>query len=321
MYKRHALNSIDVVIHENANPHLVSSSPKAYGRDFSGVIIRRGDKVNPKWQVGDEINGLFNHLFGDQGSLSNYLVFNPDKQTGITHIPKSEEDKKDKFIRAAAWPIVFNTAYSVLFKYGQTLGPYSRVLVIGASTTVANAFIQMAKKQLNVGTVVGVCNSDSVEYNKSMGFDYLVSYNQEGTIPENVAKLMEQKKIGKFDLIFDSVGNSDFFPVMDDFLKPKSENSYYLTLVGDQSFEYDSYNFSAFLSGPIRFLNPWRKYRYAKVFGLPTKEGMDLATRMIELGNYNPPIDTIFKFEQFQEAIYRLKSNKAKGKVIISMSD
>ncbi|CCC68691.1 hypothetical protein NCAS_0B06070 [Naumovozyma castellii] len=318
--KAAALNPVDFALHELSYPRFTSAAPKAYGRDFAGVIIRRGAKVDPKWQVGDKVNGSFNHIYGPEGSLSNYLIMNTKKQLAIDHIPATEDSDKDEFIHAAAWPLVFGTAYPALFKCGQTFNKDSRILVIGASTAVSNAFVQIAKKQLNVGTVVGICNSASVDYNKSLGFDYLVPYNQEGTIPDNVEKLMKENNIGKFDLIFDSVGSSDFFPVMDKFLKPRTENSYYVTVVGDEKINYKHPSLIGAIpyKVPFRTYNPWRKFNFAHFFCVPNKEWVDLGTRMIETGKYTPPIDSVFKLDQFQEAIDRLKSNRAKGKVIIT---
>ncbi|CCC69688.1 hypothetical protein NCAS_0D01070 [Naumovozyma castellii] len=317
-----ALNPVDFTMHDLAYPRFCSSQPKGYSRDYAGVMVRRGAKVEPKWQVGDKVNGLFQHLYGEQGTLANYLILNPKKQASIAHIPPTEDSDQNEFVHAAAWPLVFGSAYNTLFRCGQTFNEDSRILVNGASTAVSNAFIQIAKNQLHVGTVVGICNSASVERNKKLGFDYLVPYNQEGSITDNVEKLMKENHIGKFDLIFDSVGTSEFYPIMDRFLKPRSENSYYITLAGDEKMKYGKPTFSSVFQYkiPLRTYNPWRKFNFAFFLTEPRSDFMELGSRMIEKGTYVPPIDSIYKFDQFQEAIDRLKSNKAKGKVVVTIN-
>ena len=111
--------------------------------------------------------------------------------------------------------------------------PSSKVLVLGASTSVASCFIQIAKNYSHIGTVVGTCNSRSVDFNKAKGFDYLVTYDEGDTV-EKIKELIANELNGeKFDLIFDTVGNKQFFPVINEVLKPMSANSQYVTIAGD----------------------------------------------------------------------------------------
>ncbi|CCD26482.1 uncharacterized protein NDAI_0H03090 [Naumovozyma dairenensis CBS 421] len=328
-----ALNPIDFVVHEFSHPKLTSSTPKGYSRDYSGIIIRKGAEVAPIWDIGDHVNGMFHHVYADQGSLTNYLILDPTKKPAIGHIvenPSTSSSSENginnnKFVTNAAWPLVFGTAYTALIDQGQIWNNDSRILVIGASTSVSNCFVQIAKNQLHVGTVVGICSSKSAEYNKKMGYDYTVSYDEgDGTI-SNLRKLMETPEFSgkKFDLIFDSVGNSEFFPVIHEFLKPKCDNSYYLTVVGDVKVTYEAPSLirMASLSAPLRMYNPWSSFNYKAFFVPPRKDWMDFAARMITLDRFTPQIDSVFKFEEFQDALKRLRSNKAKGKVVISIKE
>ncbi|CCC69686.1 hypothetical protein NCAS_0D01050 [Naumovozyma castellii] len=322
--KAASINPVDVFTHGLTYYYLASSSPKAYGKDYSGVIVRRGAKVDPKWQIGDKVNGMFHHIYGEQGTFSNYLVLDPNKQRMMTYMhPTQHAINQNEFVEPAAWPLVFGTAYNALFHWGQVWTPESRVLVHGASTAVGNAFIQLAKHQLNIGMVVGTCNSSSIAYNKGFGFDHLVAYNQEGSLAEHVKTLMKDQNIGKFDLILDCVGTQEFFPVIDELLKPRSENSYYLTTAGDHKFDYkDPKPLEMIpLKLPLRLFNPWRRFNYGfiSVEQMPGPEFVELGARMVTQDKYHPKIDSVYKFDQFQEALDRLKSNKAKGKVVITM--
>lgn len=316
-----ALNPVDVLLHALCFKIPFSNSPKTYSRDYAGTIIRRGKNVDSQWKIGDRVNGCFFHLYGDSGSLSNYLVLNPAKQQAITHMATPPSGDQDPFVINAAWPLVFGTAYSGLCNYGQKLGPDSKILVIGASTSVSYALVHIAKHVLHVGTVVGICSSKSFEHNKSAGFDYLIPYD-EGPVIEEVGKLMVGTlRNEKFDLIYDSVGNSDFFPVIDKFLKPKSENSYYITIVGDQKANYRAPGYVS-LSGArmlLRLINPIREFNYSLEL-LPCKQDyMKVGAQLIAEGKYSPLIDSVYDFDDYEKAIERLKTNKSRGKIVVKV--
>lgn len=318
-----SLNPIDLMVHNFSWRLPFNSHPKAFSRDYAGVIVRVGDKVDSKWKVDDRVVGCFFHVYGEQGTLSDYLILNPNEQKAIAHIHDTtkQDPTYDPFILNASWPLVFGTAYTALFDYNQRLGPDSKILVIGASTSVSYALVQIAKKTLNVGTVVGICSSQSFEYNKTAGFDHLVPYDQ-GPITEEVGKLLVGSlKNEKFDLIFDSVGNKDFFPVVDKFLKPKSENSYYISIAGDNKLNFNGHPFGVTsIRSLLRSANPFKGYNYSFEV-LPCKqEYMDLGVKLVTEGKYVPKIDSVYDFDDYQKAMDRLKSNRAKGKVVIKIN-
>lgn len=326
-----AINPIDMVVYGLSTTWLTGCKPKTFGRDFSGVIVRAGSRVDPQWKVDDEVNGQYVHLLGDRGSFSDYLIFNPAKNKSIAHMqkfPRGEgalnynEGKYDDWVLNASFPLVYGTADSVLADYIKKWTPESRILVIGASTQVSNCLIQIAKRHYNIGTVVGICNKNSFEYNEKFGWDHLVSYNDGKTI-ENVTKLMEEKLGGeKFDMIFDSVGNTDFFPVIDKFLKPKSTGSYFLTVVGDNKLDYKNPTFRRAmpLSVAWKKINPFLGFNYSTVLVKPIDRYMKLSTEMIQKNQFEPVIDSVYEFDQYQEAMDKLLTNKAKGKIVIRVN-
>lgn len=318
-----SLNPVDLLLQKFANRYVSGSHMKTYSRDYSGVIVKRGDKVDPKWKVGDKVNGMFRHLYGEQGTLSDYLVLDPSQQVAIGHSTTPADSKYDDFVVNAAWPLVFGTAYKALFGFGQKLGPDSKILVIGASTSVSYALLRIAKEELGVKTVVGVCSSKSIDYNKKLGYDYLATYDQ-GPIPESVGKiLVGDLNSEKFDLIFDSVGGYDFFPVMDKFLKPKSENSYYLSVAGDSKIKYSEPSVrAAFSPWPLlRIFNPFKSYNYSIFLVESQHEYMELGAKMIKEGTYEPIIDSVYPLEDFKQAMDKQTSNTAKGKIILKIKD
>ncbi|CAI1641708.1 hypothetical protein SEUBUCD646_0M02880 [Saccharomyces eubayanus] len=319
-----ALNPIDFITHQLCNSYIFGNYPKTYSRDYSGVIVKVGKNVDKCWKVGDKVNGVYGHIYGKRGSLSHFLILDPAKNVAITHmveVPKGENDPYDDFVYAAAWPLTFGTAYSVLHNYKKKWSPDSKVLVIGASTSVSYAFVHIAKNYFNIGTVAGICSKNSIERNKKLGYDYLVPYD-EGTIVDNVKALRKSKlESEKFDFIFDSVGNHDFFSVMNRFLKPKADDSFYVTIVGNEKANYENISWKSFISlGSISAaLNPFKSFNWRFASPTPSNNFIEVGNEMIKNGTYKPPIDSVYEFEKFQDAIDRIKSNKAKGKVVIKM--
>ncbi|CAL9734635.1 hypothetical protein MOSE0_F03730 [Monosporozyma servazzii] len=322
-----ALNPVDSLMHYTANKYITSCSLKTYGRDFAGVIVKRGKNVDPKFKIDDKVNGQLTHVYGDQGSLSDYLVLNPAKNASIgimNDFDYLDADIKSKFNEYdinASYPLVFGTAFMVLSDNGQKWTKDSKVLVNGASTAVSQCLIQIAKKHLNIGTVVGICNSKSFEHNKQAGFDHLIAYDEPESVEKVQALVKDTFNGDKFDLIFDSVGTSQFFPVIDQILKPRSENSIYTTIAGNGKLKYEAGLVDAVRKFPLLNrlgnLNPWRKFNYVFTLLEPRSDYMELASSMIQKKQFFPPLDSTYKLEEFQEALARLNSNKAKGKVIV----
>lgn len=325
-----ALNPIDFLVHEFCPSRVLGGSDKGYGHDFSGVIVRRGSAVDPKWSIDTKICGNFRHLLGPQGSLSNYLVIKPESNKSMAVLQEWKKPAKtnageevNEYVKNAAWPLVFGTAYCVLHDYNQNLGPDSKILVIGASTSVSNAFIQIAKNKLKVGTVVGVCSTAAVKYNKELGFDHLITYDNGKDLDTNVHEFMkaEFEPQERFDLIFDSVGNSDLHPNITDFLKPRGSpsNPYFITVVGSKKANYQNPDIWSILplKQMVQSYNPFRAFDFS-FMGLPARwDFMEVASQMLIEGTYVPRIDSVYKFDDFQSAVDRLRSNKAKGKVTL----
>lgn len=322
-----ALNAIDAVLHHAAVPSLSSSKPKGYGKDFAGIIIKKGRSVSDNWSIGDKVNGMLVTLYAKHSTVSNYLILNPDKMESICHLVTAlttTDNKFNEFDMAASWPVVFTTACGAIFNPGRDWNKIDRVLIIGASTQVANCMVQILKNHLNVHTVVGICNERSIEGNKSLGFDHLVSYNGGKTL-SNVRDLMQTKLNGKkFNVILDSCGSKDFLPIMSEFLTPRNTNSYYSTVVGDSFLSYTNTSTIQLLKErlliePYRRFNPFRSYNYYFNVATPTRKNLELANTLISSGKFQPLIDSVYAFEDFQDAIDKMNTELCKGKIIIQV--
>ncbi|CAR30685.1 Protein YIM1-1 [Lachancea thermotolerans] len=315
-----ALNPVDFLLQSFAYSWLVGRGPKTFSRDYSGEVVRAGANVKD-FKVGDKVSGLFQHLYGKQGTLCDYLILDPVKQPAISKLAAAGHAEYDDYVVNAAWPLVFGTAYQGLTNFGQKLGPDSKILVIGASTSVSNAFVQIAKNHLKVGTVVGICSKKSFDYNKKLGYDYLAAYD-DGSVVDSVKDIIGKNLNNeKFDLIFDSVGNSDFFGCINDVLKDKGQNSQFVSLTGDKKMNYSSPRIWDSLPGleSLKRYGPFRKYNYNLFMLRSDSAFMKLGYEMISEKQYMPAIDSVYSFDDYAKAFERVKSNRSKGKVVIKI--
>ncbi|CCE64035.1 hypothetical protein TPHA_0G01990 [Tetrapisispora phaffii CBS 4417] len=319
-----ALNPIDNILKRLSIPLISRSYSKIYGCDYSGVIVRAGKDVK-SFNVGDAVFGKYlDFTCRRQGAAEQYIVINPTKNDEISVIEKGDgkEVSQETFNKYAAAVTVFATAYCLLTENNQKINENSKILVVGASTSVGYALIKIAKNIYNVKTVVGTCNSNSIEHNKEAGYDILIPYNDPSkSVPEYTLDIIKDQLDGeKFDLIADCAGTNVFFPIMDSVLKPSSTNSQFLTIVGDYKFNYRTMGWSDFVTWSVikRKLGIFRNYNYGFIVA-NSPEGLRLASKMIPSGDYIPVIDSVYKFDQFKDAEERLISNKAKGKIIIEI--
>ncbi|CAH2350668.1 protein Yim1p [[Candida] railenensis] len=319
-----ALNPVDVVLYNSAHPLLSYFFGKqGFGRDYSGTIVKIGGVAAKKFdfKVGDEVCGLYMHPFG-KGTCSEYVMVDPTVDKAIGLKPKNLTMEE-----ASSWPLVYGTAEGMLgvrnAKHKPELNEQSKVLIIGASTSVGRYLLQICSKKYHISDIVAVCSSKSEQAVRELGATSIIDYtklskDQGGIYPP--AK--ELAASGKFDLILDCVGNSDFLndTRMGNTLK---SNGDYVTIVGDIKTEYGTRTIMKIMKNwdplfrKIRELLGRLPYSYHVVLTEPEKEWTDRAIQGFEDGTLQVQVDSVYDFEDYGKAIDRLKSNRATGKVVI----
>lgn len=216
-------------------------------------------------------------------------------------------------INSSSYAVVYGTVYSVLFEKGQKWTPESKDQIASVSTAVSHCLFQIAKKRkkkhLKIGNVVGICNSKSFEYNKMTEFDHLIPYDEPNELDKIHSFIKETFFGGRFVLIFDSVGTFRFFPIIETVIKPTSENSYYLTFAGKYKLKYKPGQLKSINRVPLlvntKPFNPWRSFIYDFITLLSRPDYLELATDMASKKEFIPSLDSLFNFENFQNALDR----------------
>lgn len=305
-----SLNPVDVKLHHLATSlvSLLVNNNNGFGRDFSGEVLSIGDNVKTNVKVGDLVQGIYHKVYS-QGTASQYLLVDPNE---VDMIAKPDNIS---LAEASSWPTVFETALlmSKDLKYKD-----SKVLVIGGGTSVGRYLVQLAK-QGGAKEVVVTCSPRTEDVIKSLGADTIIDYTKHKNILYPV--LESVKSTGKFDYILDSYGGHELFPEINNILTEKIGR--YYSIVGD----YPGSSFYNLISTVSKVA--WRQllgalgllsFNYKFIMLDNFKESMQEARDLIGSGNLKIFVDSIYPFNQLDQAIEKLDSGKAAGKVVIEVA-
>jgi len=289
-----ALNPVDYKPGEHPvlGPLLVRK-PATPGIDFAGYIAVPASGSPLK--RGQLVFGVASSPFGG-GALSEFAVFEKE-----TTVPVPEDVTP---VDACTIGVAGLTAYQSIVP---RVKKGDKVFINGGSGGTGIFGIQIAKA---VGChVTTTCSSANVELCRRLGADEVVDYTK-GSVVEQL------KKSGvKFDHVVDNVASStDLFFQCHEFTKPEAV---FVVVGGTPGFGMiaDSLKrkyWPGFLGGGKRKVEGFfPKANY--------KDLEKLATWMSE-GKVKPVIDSRFAFEQAPDAFRKLKTGRAKGKVVVDVA-
>ncbi len=153
------------------------------------------------------------------------------------------------------------------------------------------------------------CSTANVELCKSLGADEVVDYKTESVV--EVLKASGQK----FDHVIDNVGtDSKLYWRCHEYTKP---GTVYVMVGGTPSFRFvvDTLKYRlwpAFLGGGKR--------KFSGFFPKPSFEDLKQIAMWMKEGKVKPVIDQMFPFEQAPKAFEKLKTGRAKGKIVVDVA-
>lgn len=321
--KASALNPADLMVKSMAYPAF-SFRDRGFGFDFSGDVAAIGVSAAAKtnFRVGDRVCGL--KQYGD-GGLAEYALVNPFERSGasVRKIPGNLT-----YEQAAAYPLVFGTAESMFEfckhkKNGKSTNSFDKVLILAAGTSVGRYAVQLAKQVYGSEHIVVTCSGKTEPIARQYGATEVIDYTAHKNILNPV--LESVKATGKFDAILDTCGNNDLFPNIGDIIKSRADSATYVTLVGDAKADYKKGLLASILKN---FFAGFRSLRsslgllpyYYGYFTLNTSHSWpDHLVEFFEKDDIDVVIDSVYPFQDFQKAVDRLQTNRAVGKVVITI--
>ena len=273
---------------------LLVPKPATPGIDFAGCIVTPATGSSLK--RGQLVFGVSGTSPFAGGALSE---FNIAGNKGTVALPDGVDP-----IDAATIGVAGLTAYqSIVAKVKKG----DRVFINGGSGGTGVFGIQIAK---TLGChVTTSCSTANVELCKSLGADEVVDYKKQSVV--EALKACEHK----FDHVVDNVGaDMNLYWRCHEYTAPEAV---YVMVGGTPSFGFvvDSLKrkfWPGFLGGGKR--------KFMSFFAEPRNEELEQIGGWMKEGKVKPVIDQKFAFEQAPKAIEKLKTGRAKGKIVVDVA-
>ncbi|XP_028394271.1 reticulon-4-interacting protein 1, mitochondrial-like [Dendronephthya gigantea] len=311
-----SLNPIDALIPEGFGSVLFKSLrkfnkselpdfPVVMGRDFSGVVVKKGAQVT-RFTEGDEVWGT--PAVWRLGTFSEYCCLGQDelalKPTNLNHV------------EAASLPYVHLTMWSALHDASgltEQNAKNKRVFIVGGSGGVGNIGIQVMKEW--GAHVTTSCSTDAVELVRRLGADDVIDYKT-----EDVAERIKSE--ARYDVILDSVGgNLKYFSNKQGMSCSKST---YVTLMPPMLEYIDESGLAVgalksagtFFGMALRQrLNSNIDYKWG--FFQPNSAALNYLGSLLNHGKVVPVIDSVYPFSDLPKAFEKLNQGHLRGKVVV----
>ena len=294
-------------------PGVPVALPHVLGSDGAGVVDRVGPEVrdlSPGAQV--VINpGLWDGTCeacraGKEALCRSYRILGEHTQGTVatyTVVPRRNVHpmpERLSFAEAAAFPLVFETAWRALKTIGE-VRPGDRVAIVGAGGGVATAAVQIAK--LLGGTVAVASRSPAkAERVRALGADEFIVFDETTPLDRALWQWSEKKGV---DVVLDSVGS----PTLPRALRSIARAGR-IVVIGATA--------GAAVEIDVRTLF-WRQ---ASIRGSTMAGPSEFAEVLSHIagGRLAPVVDSVTPYGQAAEAFRRLDAPELFGKVVVELA-
>ena len=268
--------------------------PFSPGGEMAGEVLAVGEGVQ-RFKPGQRVMGLTGY-----GAFAEEILV-PENQ--LIPVPDGMNDHT-----AAAFSMVYGTSYHAL-KQRANIQPGETLLVLGASGGVGLAAVELGKA---MGATVIACASseEKLAVAKEAGADDLINYAE-----EDLKDALKQRYPKGVDVIYDPVGDK----FTEAAIRNMAWNGRFL-IVGFAAGEIPKIPANLTLLKGCSVVGVfWGAFtaKEPKAHIQNVKELMQLFAE----GKINPCVSEVFPFEQYEDALAALSSRRAKGKVVLKVSD
>lgn len=286
--------------------------PMSLGRDFSGRIVRKGNKVF-NFKIGDEVWGVVPPH--SQGSHAENVLIN---KCMINHKPKNlthNEAGSLLYTAVTAWSSLKITGDLYL-----TSAAGKKVLILGGSGGVGTMAIQLLKAW--GAQVVATCNTDALPLVESLGADAVIDYS----LPDNQSRIEE---FGKFDIILDAAGlgaekGLEYAKYLKDLRFSK-----YITLQSPLLHNVDQYGMiGGALKNIVDLAVPNIRSNIVSAsstirwgFFIPIPEALREISCFATTSQIKPCVEKVYTFQDLPLAYERISQGHLRGKIVIQVKN
>lgn len=252
------------------------------GMDLAGEVVAVGEGVT-RWRVGDAVCGQGN------GTLAQYAT---SSEEWLTALPDGVP-----FEHGATLAIAGITA--VLAMEVMSLTPGERLLVNGAAGGIGQFVVQLAK--LHGIHVTAVCSGHNVERVKSLGADVVLDYTT-----DNVLDAPQP-----YDAVLDNAGSVS----IRDWQKVTRKGGAILPNSGAEG--PDGGALMRVVKANV--FNLFAPHRIKTFYAQVSTERLQYLAALVGQGTVTPLIDSLYDWEHTADAVERVASHHARGKVVVSV--
>lgn len=265
--------------------------------DFCGKIVKSA--AGSTLKEGQLIFGVSSKQIFAGAALAEYAAV---PATSTTELPKGVTPAE-----AAGIPIAGMTAYQSTIPF---IKPGSRVFINGGSGGTGNFGIQLAKQA--GAHVTTSCSGANADFCRSLGADEVIDYRSENVV---TALQKQVKEIAPFDLIVDNVGGdyNFFFQTQETLARDGS----FVMVAAQPGLAFAVFMLKAkllpgFLGGAKRTIVPM----FSKIEADQCRE----IAGWVGQKKVKVVVDSTFAFEEARDAMKKLKSHRARGKIVIEVA-
>ncbi|GAB9477140.1 Quinone oxidoreductase protein [Globisporangium polare] len=259
-------------------------APFGFGLDASGTIVEVGSAVAGGLQVGDAVFAMA--PFSGFGTLAEYIAI--DAQL-VARKPASLS-----FEQATGVPLTALTSYQALFEHAKLVDG-ERVLILGGSTATGIFAIQLAK---SVGAyVIATASPRNMDFVRSLGADEVIDYTA-------VTKWVDAIEPHTVHVVYDCGTDPDAWNSGAQQVLKRSSAGRFVALLPPTADPIGS-SFGAVSLG------------YILVH--PSGSQLLAVAKLIDSGVVTVYIDSVFTFDKVFDAIARLESKRAVGKIVVQV--
>ena len=282
-----SLNHLDIWIRKGL-PSV--PKPRILGADGAGIREDTGEQVviNPGLEHGDRILVIGEHMDGTHAEL----VAVPE--TNVYPLPEGLS-----FEEAAAFPLVFETAYRMLVtKAGLKEGEW--VLLWGIGSGVATASLAIAKA-LGARAVVTSSSDEKLERARELGADAAVNH-ADGDVIETVKEATGGAGV---DVVLEHVGEATW------------QRSLQAVRAGGRIVVCGA---TSGPNPPAALHRVW--WKQLTIYGstMGTKEDFEGVYELVKAGRARPVVDTVLPLAEARAAHERMEAGEQFGKIVLQIA-
>jgi NADPH:quinone reductase-like Zn-dependent oxidoreductase len=270
--------------------------PATPGKDFAGVIAKVGANNSTGLEQGQRV---FGRLAGQPkyGALGEYILVDVGEDACV------ELPGGISFEAGASFGTAGTAAMQSIKPYLPSKG--GAVFINGGAAGTGTFALQFAKA-LGAETIVTTCSTSSIQFCKDLGATECIDYRT-----TDVVEALKQKG-PIFDIAVDFIGNpTNLYKQSEHYLKPSGQFVQIAATpnaAGIASLVSAQYQ-PKFLGGGSR--------NYAFLRSQNVKEDFELAAKWLQEKQVEAVIDSTFEWKDAVDAYKKLKSGRAKGKIIV----